>query len=39
MLIDGRLMIEEQSLICTVRHSHDIDVLEFRAGFAPVAMR
>jgi hypothetical protein len=22
-----------------VRHSHDVDVLEFQAGFAPVAVR
>ena len=39
MLINRRLMIEEQSLIRAVRHSHDVDVLEFRPRFAPVAMR
>jgi len=39
MLINRRLMLEEQSLIRTVRHSHDVDVPKFRAGFAPVAMR
>ena len=39
MLINRRLMIEEQSLIRAVRHSHDVDVPEFRAGFAPVAVR
>jgi len=31
-------MIEEQSFVRAVRHSHDIDVPEFRAGFTPVAM-
>jgi len=39
MFINRRLMLEEQSLIRTVRHSHDVDVPKFRAGFAPVAMR
>ena len=39
VLIDRSLMIEQQSLICAVRYSHDIDVLEFGAGFAPVALR
>ena len=39
MLINRRLMIEEQSFIRAVRHSHDVDVPEFRPGFAPVAMR
>src|SRR5206468_10294585 len=38
MLINRRLVIQEQSLIRTVRHGHDVDVLKFRAGFAPVAM-
>ena len=39
MLINRRLVLEEQSLIRTVRHGHDVDVVKFRAGFAPVAMR
>src|SRR5262249_44073633 len=39
MLINRRLMVEEQSLVRAVRHSHDVDVPEFRSGFAPVAMR
>jgi hypothetical protein len=39
MLINRRLVIEEQSLIRAMRHSHDVDVPKFRAGFAPVAMR
>jgi hypothetical protein len=39
MLINRRLVLEEQSLIRAVRHSHDVDVPKFRAGFAPVAMR
>jgi hypothetical protein len=39
MLINRRLVLEEQSLIRTVRYSHDVDVPKFRAGFAPVAMR
>ena len=39
MLIDRRLVLEEQSFVRAVRHRHDVDVPEFRAGFAPVAMR
>src|SRR4029453_7656711 len=39
MLIDGRLVIQEQLFISAVRHSHDVYVLEFRPGLAPVAMR
>ena len=38
MPIHGGLMIEEQLLIRAMRHSHDIDVPEFGAGFAPVAV-
>jgi hypothetical protein len=39
MLINRRLVLEEQPLIRAVRHSHDVDVPKFRAGFAPVTMR
>jgi hypothetical protein len=39
MLINRRLVLQEQSLIRTVRNSHDVDVPEFRAGFPPIAMR
>jgi hypothetical protein len=39
MLINRRFVLEEHSLIRTVRHGHDVDVLKFRAGFPPVAMR
>src|SRR6266853_3278067 len=39
MSIDGGLMIEQQLFISAVCHGHDIDVLEFRAGFAPITMR
>src|SRR5947208_12249637 len=39
MPIDCRLVVEEQLFIGAVRYSHDVDVLEFRAGFAPVAVR
>src|SRR6266853_4901513 len=39
MPIDSGLMIEEQLFVSTMRHGHDVDVLEFRPCFAPVAMR
>src|SRR6266404_6828687 len=39
MSIDGGLVIEQQLFIRAVCHGHDIDVLEFRAGFAPITMR
>ena len=39
MLIDSCFMIEQQLFIGAVRHGHDVDVLELRSGFAPVAMR
>src|SRR5580765_5833108 len=39
MLINRRLVLEQESLIRAVRHSHDVDVPKFRTGFAPVAMR
>jgi hypothetical protein len=39
MLINRCLVIEQESLIGAVRHSHDVDVLKFRAGFAPIAVR
>ena len=39
MPINGGLVIEQQLLIRAVRNSHDVDVLEFRPRFAPVAMR
>jgi hypothetical protein len=38
MLINRRLVLEEQSLIRAMRDSHDVDVPKFRAGFAPVAV-
>src|ERR1041385_2732243 len=38
MPINCRLMIEEQSFVRAVRYSHDVDIPEFRAGFAPVAV-
>src|SRR5437016_6036274 len=39
MPIDRHFVLEEQLFIGSVRYSHDVDVLEFRPGFAPVAMR
>ena len=39
MSIDGRLVIKEQLFVSAVRYGHDVDILEFRSGFAPVAMR
>ena len=39
MLINGSFMIEQQLFISAVRDSHDVDVLEFGASFAPIAMR
>src|SRR5689334_20517357 len=39
MPIDGIFMSEQQLFIGAVRHGHNIDVFEFRAAFAPVAMR
>src|SRR5262245_52482339 len=39
MLINRRLMIEEQSFVRAMRDGHNVNVPEFRAGFAPVAMR
>ena len=39
MSINGRFVIEQQLLVSAVRHGHDVNVLEFRASFAPVAMR
>ena len=38
VLINGRLMVEEQLFVGAVRHSHYVNVLEFGAGFAPIAM-
>src|SRR5438105_15588224 len=38
MSIYRRLVFEQQFLVGSMRHRHDIDVLEFRAGFAPIAM-
>jgi hypothetical protein len=39
MPIDSGFVLQQQLFIRTVRHGHDVDVHEFRAGFAPVAMR
>ena len=39
MPIDSGFVIEQQLLISAVRHGHNVDVLEFRARFTPVAMR
>ena len=39
MPINRHFVVEEQLFIGSVRYSHDVDVLEFRPGFAPVAMR
>ena len=39
MLIDSCFVIEQWLFISAVRHRHDVDILEFRPGFAPVAMR
>ena len=38
MSIYGRLVIEEPLFVGPVRDRHDIDVLKFSAGFAPVTM-
>ena len=38
MSIYRRLVFEQQLLVGSMRHRHDIDVLEFPAGFAPIAM-
>src|SRR6266481_6668850 len=38
MSIDCGLVIEEPLFVGAVRHRHDVHVLKFRAGFAPVAM-
>src|SRR5262249_44562983 len=37
--IDSLFVIEQYFFIGAVRHRHDVDVLEFGSGFAPVAMR
>src|SRR5882672_2990314 len=39
MPIDRSLVIQQQLFIRAMRNSHDVDVLEFRPRFAPVAMR
>ena len=39
MPVNCRFVIQEQLFIRAVRHGHDVDVVKFRAGFAPVAMR
>ena len=38
MSIYRRLVTEEPLLVGPVRNRHDVDVLEFRTGFAPVTM-
>jgi hypothetical protein len=38
MPIYGRFMFEERLLVRAVCHGHDVDVLEFGAGLAPVTM-
>jgi len=39
MSIYRRLVIEEPLLVGAMRDRHDIYVLEFQAGFAPITMR
>src|SRR5437763_8469672 len=36
--IDRFLVREHQCFVCPMRHSHDVDVAEFRPCFAPVTM-
>src|SRR5262249_48995381 len=38
MPINRHFVIQQQLFISPVRYSHDVDVLEFRPGFAPVAV-
>ena len=38
MSIYGRFVIEEKVFVRTVRHGHDVDILEFRTGLAPITM-
>ena len=37
--VDGRFVLEKHLLVGSVCDGHDIDVLEFRAGFAPITVR
>jgi hypothetical protein len=37
--INGCFVIEQQLFIGAVRHGHDVDVLELRSRFTPIAMR
>ena len=39
MAINSCFVIEQKLFISAVRHGHDVNILEFRAGFAPIAMR
>ena len=39
MPIDSGFVVQQQLFIGAVRHGHDVHVPEFRARFAPVAMR
>src|SRR5262249_22312235 len=39
MPINGDLMAEKQLFVSAVRHGHNVDVLEFRSGLAPITMR
>jgi len=39
MSIDRGFVIEQQIFVRAVSNGHDVDVLEFRSGFAPVAVR
>ena len=39
MPINSCFVIEQQLFIGAVRHGHNVDIFEFRPGFAPVAMR
>src|SRR6266513_4191439 len=39
MSINGRFVLKQQLFVRSVRNSHDVYILEFRAGFAPIAMR
>ena len=38
MSIYGRFVLEQQLFVRAVRNGHDVDILEFGAGLAPVTM-
>src|SRR4029079_15901503 len=39
MPINSSFVLQQQLFVGAVRHGHDVDVSEFRAGLAPVTMR